>query len=82
MKTTLEIPDALVHEAKEYAAARGIPFREVVEVSLRSHLEAVPATPKPFKLRKDKPWHGGTPLVDLSDWPAIRAIIYEGHCGE
>ena len=77
MKTTLEIPDALFHEAKEYAAARGIPFREVVEVSLRSHLEAVPAKPKPFKVRKVAPWHSEA-LVDPSDWPAIRAILYEG----
>jgi hypothetical protein len=78
MKTTLELPDSLFQEAKAYASARGIPFREVVEISLRRHLEAAQTEVKPFKLRPAKPWHGGKPLVDLSDWPAVRAILYEG----
>jgi hypothetical protein len=82
MKTTLELPDALLEEAKTYASKRGIPFREVVEISLRSHLEAAQIKAKPFKLKPDKPWHGGKPLVDVSDWPTVRAIAYEGHGGE
>jgi len=78
MKTTLELPDALFQEAKEFAAKQGIPFREVVEISLRSHLEAAQTKRQSFKLPEDKKWHGGKPLVDLSDWPAVRAILYEG----
>ena len=41
MKTTIDITDGLVEEAKGLAAARGITFREVVETGLRRVLEAI-----------------------------------------
>ncbi len=76
MKTTLELPDALFQEAKELAAKRGMPFRELVEISLRDHLQAAQTEPKPFKLGEAPSFHA-EPLVDLSDWSAVKAIIRE-----
>jgi hypothetical protein len=40
MKTTLEIPDALFRRAKSMAAARGIPFRELVTEAVKEKLAA------------------------------------------
>lgn len=40
MKTTLEIPDSLLREAKAAAAARGEPLRQLVASALRRHLAA------------------------------------------
>lgn len=48
MKTTVEIPDSLLQEAKRYAAERNISFREVVEFGLRRVLAD---KKKPFKLK-------------------------------
>ena len=51
MKTTVEIPDALLREAKNYAARRGMTLKEVLETGLRQVLESErPA--RPFKDRK------------------------------
>ena len=52
VKTTIEIPDALVPEIKRYAAEHGIPMREVVERGVRQLLEG--HSPTGFKLRKVK----------------------------
>jgi hypothetical protein len=40
-KTTLELPDGLVAEAKHRAAADRCTLREVVEIALRNYLTAV-----------------------------------------
>lgn len=47
MKTTLEIPDPLLRQAKSAAAARGESLREFVSEALRSQLNRRPggATP-------------------------------------
>jgi|JI10StandDraft_1071094.scaffolds.fasta_scaffold112003_3 hypothetical protein len=38
MKTTIEIPDPLLRQAKAAAAARGESLRELLSTALRSHL--------------------------------------------
>ncbi|MBI2895855.1 MAG: type II toxin-antitoxin system VapB family antitoxin [Deltaproteobacteria bacterium] len=38
MRTTLDINDRLLREAKKRAADQGVPLREVVETALRDHL--------------------------------------------
>jgi hypothetical protein len=48
MKTTLEIPDALLHLARSAAAKQGIPFRKLVSDALAETLRVHP--------RKDKLW--------------------------
>ena len=40
MKTTLEIPDAIVRRAKSAAAQRGVPLREFVTQAVREKLAA------------------------------------------
>ena len=76
MKTTLEIPDALFQEAKGYASRNAIPFREVVEVSLRRYLDSKPETSNRFRFRR-KTFRAKT-LIGTADWAAMRAITYEG----
>jgi len=78
MKTTVEVPDALFREAKRYAAANDLTFRQLVETGLRTVVQRNrPA--KPFKLR-DASFKGkGIPKNNA--WPEIRAMIYEGRGG-
>jgi hypothetical protein len=79
MKTTVELPDALFREAKEYAARHGIPMREILERGLRVVLsEARPATRR-FRLKTVTT--KGEGLVCDADWATIRSLIYEGHGG-
>ncbi|HKX00733.1 MAG TPA: hypothetical protein VJN43_23530 [Bryobacteraceae bacterium] len=79
MKTTVEIPDALFHQAKKYASAHGLTFREVIETSLRRTLDEKPSRKKPFRLRNGS--FKGTGMAPGLDWPAIRELIYEGRGG-
>jgi hypothetical protein len=77
VKTTVEIADALMAEARQYADARGLTFREVLEMSLRQILDQ-PSAKKPFRLRKTT-FKGKGQLIH--DWETIRALIYEGRGG-
>lgn len=40
MKTTMELPDALLREAKAWAAGKGVPLRQVVVEALAEKLRA------------------------------------------
>lgn len=79
MKTTLEIADGLLTQAKREARRRGIPLRRLVEEGLRQVLKKGPAK-KPFKLR-DASFAGGwmRPEFANATWEQIRDVIYEGH---
>ncbi len=79
MKTTIEIPDALFREAKQYAARRGLPLREVFESGLRAVLRGSRRSPRRFRLKTVTT--KGEGLVCDGDWAAIRSLIYEGHAG-
>ena len=79
MKTTVEIPDRLFREAKEYAARHGMPMRAVIELALRAVLENPAPRPKRFRL-KTVTTKGEGPACD-PDWNTIRSLIYEGHGG-
>lgn len=78
MKTTVEIPDDLFREAKEYAARHGLPLREVVTRGIRS---VVRGSPRPAKFKLKTITIKGSGLVEDLDWAAIRARIYEGQGG-
>lgn len=75
-KTTIDIPDALLAEAKIAARERGTTLRELVNAGLRDQLEAEPGAgssewePLTFS---GKP----RPGVDLRDWGRIKAIVRE-----
>jgi hypothetical protein len=79
MKTTVEIPDTLLREAKEYAARHGIPLRQVFERGLQTVVgRSQPAAPR-FRLKTVTT--RGEGLVCDGDWHTIRSLIYEGHGG-
>jgi Bacterial antitoxin of type II TA system, VapB len=80
MKTTIEISDSLLEEARRVARERRTTLRAILEAALRRELAARSAPPKKFKLR-DGSFRGAAgvqPGIDLSDWSQIRRIIYEG----
>ena len=79
MRTTLELPDSLVREARRLAAARGVPFRAVVEEALRLLLKEDRKEGGEFRL-KDRSFQGDGWVEGLehSDWSRIRALAYEG----
>ncbi len=81
MKTTIEISDPLIEEARRVAARDGATLRELVEQGLR-HVIAQRKAAIPFKLKKAA--FGGKGLqagVGDGSWEKIREIVYEGHGG-
>ena len=76
MKTTVEIPDPLLDEARKIAAQDGTTLRALAEQGLRRVLNDSKAKP-PFKLRDGS--FGGQGLhPDVSDlsWEEIRDLSY------
>ena len=76
MKTTVELPDAMLRSVKNYAAAHGMTMREVLETGLRHVLASERAASKPFRLKRCA--FKGKGLAQEESWPRIRARIYEG----
>ncbi len=77
MKTTFDLPDALVAQARTLAAREGTTMRALVEEGLR-HAVARREDP-PFELRDASFGGRGTqPGVDLGSWEHIRELIYRG----
>lgn len=74
MKTTIEITDSLLAEAKKLAAARSTTLRQIVEEGLRKVIEEKPK--KPFKLRDGSV--GDPNKVQKLNWPEIWKEIYKG----
>jgi ribosomal protein S5 len=76
MKTTVEIPDALLREAKRVALREKTTVRALIERGLRA-VVAGRRTAKPFTLRPAA--FDGDGLVagrSLRDWEAIRDLSY------
>ena len=81
MKTTVEIADSLLEEAKKLATKDKTTLRELVEQGLRRILSER-KRPKKFKLRDCSfKGNGLTPEFEGASWEQIRAAIYEGHGG-
>ncbi len=76
MKTTVEMPDALLRDTKRYAREHDLTLRQVLERSVREFLAKEKAPRKPFRL-KDGSFKGGGLLIDYT-WPNVSALIYEG----
>ncbi len=81
MKTTVEISDPLMREARKAAEREGRTLRSLLEEGLREVLAGRERKRK-FRLRdgsfKGKGLQTG---VDLSDWETIRSLIYEERGG-
>jgi len=78
VKTTVEIPDALLDQARKYARKTGRPVRALVEEGLRLALQTETHR-APYKLpdrSTGKP--GGKNPLELLSWQDLRSEIYGG----
>lgn len=74
MKTTLNLDDQLLREAKKRAAEEGTTLKRFVEEALRDALtEAPPAEPYVFDFPVVD--GGGPPLVDVADREALYDLL-------
>ncbi len=81
MKTTIDISDSLLQEAKKLSAQRRITLRSLVKQGLREIISRQKSDQK-FKLRKAS--FRGNGLQDEfrgESWQKIRIPAYEGHGG-
>lgn len=78
MKTTVDISDPLLREAKRLAAREGVTLKALIERGLHR----VVSEPKPgtaFKLRRASvKGKGLQPEVRDASWEQLRDLIYEG----
>ena len=81
MKTTIEISDPLLRDARKIAEREGVTLRALVERGLR-RVVAETRTSPPFKLRKAS-FKGRGLQDDLGDasWDKVRDLSYEGRGG-
>jgi hypothetical protein len=81
MKTTIDIADSLLAEARAVAAREGTTVRSLVEEGLRlalqRHSEGEPFHLRPAGFQGD----GLRPEVSLEHWDQIRGLIYGGRGG-
>jgi hypothetical protein len=80
MKTTIEIADALLTDAKRVAAREGVTVRALVEQGLRRVLQERRRGATGFKLRRASfKGRGLQPGVDGASFDRLRELAYEGH---
>jgi hypothetical protein len=76
VKTTIEISDPLLAEARKVAARDGTTLRALVERGLR-HVVEESRRDKPFKLRdRSVKGHGIRPQLADAGWDEIRRLAY------
>jgi Bacterial antitoxin of type II TA system, VapB len=81
VKTTLDIPDPLLREARKIALREHTTLRALVEQGLRKIIAERKAT-RPFRLRRVTfKGQGLVPELDWNDWDKIRDLAYEGRGG-
>lgn len=79
MKTTVEIPDALLEEARRVAAREGTTVRALVEEGLRS-VVARRKGATTFRLRRASfKGNGVQPAFAGASWDQIRDAAYDTH---
>jgi hypothetical protein len=78
VKTTVEIPDALLREARHVASREGTTVRALVEEGLR-HVIGERKRAARFRLRKASfRGQGLQPGVADAAWERLRELAYEG----
>jgi hypothetical protein len=78
IKTTIEIADPLLKEAKRLAAREGVTLRTLVEKGLRHELERR-ARPVEFRLRRATfKGKGLNPAAQGLSWDELRELAYSG----
>jgi len=75
MKTTVEISDSLLLEAKQVARTRGMTLKNLIEQGLRSAIREGRQPKAKFQLRDGS--FGGDGLAINDSWPEIRKLIYD-----
>ena len=79
MKTTIEIADALLEEAKRVSGNERITLRALVEEGLRRVIDERRRRAPGFRLRKaGYKGKGVQEGVAEGDWESVRDAIYEG----
>jgi hypothetical protein len=83
MKTTIDIADALLREARRLAARERTTLKALVERGLRSVIsEHEKEAAAPFRLRKASfRGKGLQPGARDADWERLREMAYEGRGG-
>jgi hypothetical protein len=76
VKTTVEISDSLLAEARNLAGNRGTTLRQLIEDGLRESLRKTHKRPVRFHLQDGSV--DGKGLQEPLSWPKIRRRIYEG----
>jgi hypothetical protein len=80
MKTTIEISDALLREARKLAAREGVTLRALVERGL--HRVIADTKRPPFRMRDGRfEGNGLQPEVRDLSWDQIREMLYENDGG-
>jgi hypothetical protein len=82
MKTTLNLPDPIMAQARQFADQQGLTLKEVFIRALQALMVQEKAAEKPYVM-VDARVHGQglNPEYANADWPTLRALIYEGHGG-
>ncbi len=79
MKTTVEIPDDLLKEAKAVASSEQVTLRSLIEEGLRWALSRRRKKTEKFVLREAAvSGRGVRDGIDEGNWDQIRDRIYEG----
>jgi hypothetical protein len=82
MKTTLEIPDSLLRDARKVAAREGTTLRALVEQGLHKVLTEKGQRKRPFRLRNGSVKGCGLqPEFADAGWERLRDTIYQGRGG-
>ena len=79
MKTTLQLSDAVLAEAKELARREHTSLRQIVERALRREIEAAENNRAPFRLADASvDGQGLTREFGDAEWARMRDAVYEG----
>jgi len=82
MKTTVDISDPLLNEAKRIAAREGVTVRALIELGLRRVIADKRQRSGRFRLRRASfRGEGLQPTLEDESWERIRALAYEGRGG-
>jgi hypothetical protein len=81
MRTSIDMPDALLAKAKLVARRRGTTLRELVIEGLHAVVDRQARAPR-FQLRDASFGKGGlVEGLDETDWDRLRELSYEGRGG-
>lgn len=81
MKTTIEISDPLLLQARQVASQQGTTLRNLIEQGLRK-IVAEKKVAAPFSLRRATfKGEGLQPEMRGANWDRMREMAYEGHGG-